>query len=147
MTREKLVRVRLTEEEEIALDSMVKELKEKGLQPNATSSSLVRQALEKWYQFYNQIEAGNVVMVLKTRGLEGQDIKTMYEGLSRLSNEAKTEGREKLVAFYESMKTELDFSISKILEDTNRISKEKLLRELEDMEQWEQKFIKKGEKE
>ena len=129
MGREKLVRVRLTEEEEIALDLMVKELKEKG-RGIKNASELIRFSLQEFYKHYLQSEGGNSTMTLKTKGLEAQQIKDIYAGISRLLKESKAEGQEKQTVFYESMKGELKFSTSKILEDTNKIAKESLLAEI-----------------
>lgn len=97
MKRDRLLQVRLTEEELETIQALVSELREKNYQPGITISELVRQAIERWESIYRDIEAGNYPVVLKTGQLGKDGLQELLNGLADLQNSAQNPALKQLL--------------------------------------------------
>lgn len=129
--RDKLLQVRVSEEEKNKINEIVQELKNNGSQPDIDTSSLVRQSLDKWYKTYMDIERGNSLVILQTSGFDTDDLRGMFADLKKIRDEAKEKGNEKLTFFYNSLINEMEFNISRILDTTKKMAMEELKKELQ----------------
>lgn len=125
MKRDRLLQVRLTEEELETIQALVSELREKNYQPGITISELVRQAIERWESIYRDIEAGNYPVVLKTGQLGKDGLQELLNGLADLQNSAQNPALKQLL---DDLRTGLFLHAGEIL----KISKKhNLLKELD----------------
>lgn len=129
--RDKLLQVRVSEEEKNKINEIVQELKNNGSQPDIDTSSLVRQSLDKWHKTYMDIEKGNSLVILQTSGFDTDDLRGMFTDLKKIRDEAKEKGNEKLTFFYNSLINEMEFNISRILDTTKKMAMEELKKELQ----------------
>jgi len=121
MTNEnKMLRVRLSAEEMAALHDLVGELREKGYQPMATLSSLVRQALEKWERVYREYEKGNYFTLLKTNRLDKDDLQMFLNLLSDAQGVARAEDRPHLEKMIDDFRINLMLHAGEILKYTRK---------------------------
>ena len=125
MKRDRLLQVRLTEEELETIQALVSELREKNYQPGITISELFRRAIERWESIYRDIEAGNYPVVLKTGQLGKDGLQELLNGLADLQNSAQNPALKQLL---DDLRTGLFLHAGEIL----KISKKhNLLKELD----------------
>mgnify|MGYP000896410674 CR=1 FL=1 len=125
MKRDRLLQVRLTEEELETIQALVSELREKNYQPGITISELFRRAIERWESIYRDIEAGNYPVVLKTGQLGKDGLQELLNGLADLQNNAQNPTLKQLL---DDLRTGLFLHAGEIL----KISKKhNLLKELD----------------
>ena len=125
--KDKLLQIRISEELSNRLDKTVSELKEKGIQPKATVSDLVRQSIGKWIDIYEDIQDGKTLAVLETQDFYTRDLAELQDILIDIVKEVEN---QKIRDFITSLDSRLDFEFPRIQKRTTQL-KEEIINELE----------------
>lgn len=126
--KDQLLQVRMTAEEMDRLHRTVEDLKEKGYQPAVTVSSLVRQALDRWNDVYEDLKAGKYLVMLETGQIDADDLQAFLNGLVDIKRKAEANGQRKLERLVGELHIDLMLHAGEILRNAK---KQRILRELE----------------
>lgn len=126
--KKRSIGLRLEEETIIKTEKLLKELKEKGYQ-DISLSEFVRQSIEKWTYFYENIEKGNSLLILQTQGMDSKELMEFVEDIKKLQE--KTDSM-KLKILYTSVLNEMSFNIPRIIEISKKQAIEELIKKIEE---------------
>lgn len=121
--KNKLLQIRIDQELADKMENTIEDLKEKGHQPNVTISEFIRQSIERWIEFYNQIEEGKTLAMLKTEEFSLKDLTELNDILLEIAE--KTEN-EKIRKFLVALEDRLIWEVPR-LQHKEQKRKEKLL--------------------
>lgn len=125
--KNKLLQIRIDQELVNEMNNTIETLKERGYQPNVTTSEFIRQSVQRWIEFYNQIEEGKTLAMLKTEEFNLKDLTELNDILLEVAE--KTEN-EKIKKFLVALEDRLVYEIPRLQHKESK-RKEKLLNDID----------------